>query len=523
MTDLLELVNTHNALVAGGLATGIYVVCSVLSFARSYHSASVSAVPGVPKVPSYFPVGGAWVLAMYDKIGALRKAQDWYGDKEHGIFYLQAATDNFLVPFHHESLKALFSATSHHFPPGRLQTDQNLRLMTFLAGSRSVLGQDGGEHEKWLQARRLMNRSFAPVATKALVPHMSRVHKRFRQFLSNRISKQPNRPIDLQALVSHMTFDVFGECALSHNFKALECHAAGGKSDVLRTFDSLVQGLNARTSWNIVLKPWLHLDYLWLPFPANRRLKALKKRLRDFMSGVIRERREVLARDPSAKFDDILQTMIDARDPESGVQYEELQLLGNMTALLAAGYETTSGALTFALYGIAAHPRVQKKIQEEVDALLSRDGDLDDNTFRELEYTRNVFKEALRMYVPAVAFPRVTDKDVTIGKFTFPKGTQLLVPVHDAMHHPHNFKDPDTFKPERFEEPVPTFAYLPFMHGLRTCVGQAFAEMSSVLFLATLCRSFELSVPSDYEFKVVAPGLTVRPQHDLRLLVKERI
>lgn len=35
-----------------------------------------------------------------------------------------------------------------------------------------------------------------------------------------------------------------------------------------------------------------------------------------------------------------------------------------------AGYETTSSALSFALYLLATHPDVQKKLQDEIDAAL---------------------------------------------------------------------------------------------------------------------------------------------------------
>ena len=34
------------------------------------------------------------------------------------------------------------------------------------------------------------------------------------------------------------------------------------------------------------------------------------------------------------------------------------------------GYETTSSTLAFALYSLATHPDIQKKLQEEIDVAL---------------------------------------------------------------------------------------------------------------------------------------------------------
>lgn len=48
----------------------------------------------------------------------------------------------------------------------------------------------------------------------------------------------------------------------------------------------------------------------------------------------------------------------------------DLEIVAQSVIFIFAGYETTSSALSFALYLLATHPDVQKKLQDEIDAAL---------------------------------------------------------------------------------------------------------------------------------------------------------
>jgi len=52
------------------------------------------------------------------------------------------------------------------------------------------------------------------------------------------------------------------------------------------------------------------------------------------------------------------------------------------------------------------------------------------------------------------------------------QGTQLMIPIYNAMVTSHNFEDPRAFKPERFEHATPFHGFLSFMRGPRTCIGK---------------------------------------------------
>ena len=43
------------------------------------------------------------------------------------------------------------------------------------------------------------------------------------------------------------------------------------------------------------------------------------------------------------------------------------EVVGNLLLFLLAGYETTSGSLSFILYNLAIHPDVQEQLAQEIE------------------------------------------------------------------------------------------------------------------------------------------------------------
>ncbi len=72
-------------------------------------------------------------------------------------------------------------------------------------------------------------------------------------------------------------------------------------------------------------------------------------------------------------------------------------------AMMPAGYETTSTAISYALYEIAHNPLVQQKLQEEVDMFgCNREPSFDD--LSSFPYAEAVFLEGMRLHPPVTPF-----------------------------------------------------------------------------------------------------------------------
>ena len=257
----------------------------------------------------------------------------------------------------------------------------------------------------------------------------------------------------------------------------------------------------------------------WVPTRRNLREKRALARLDRLLDSFIAAHRA--AREKPA---DLLSVLLAATDEESGSGMSDRQLHEEMMTLFLAGHETTAMALTWTWYLLAQHPDVEKKLVDEVSAVLQgRAPTVAD--LAQLPYTEMVVRESMRLYPPAPGFAREPIEDVRIGGYDVPRGSLISVSTYALHRDPRFFKDPERFVPERFaagwEERIPRYAFLPFGGGPRVCIGNGFAMMEARLILATLVQRWRLSLEPGQEI-VPMQLVTVRPKHGIRMRASVR-
>ncbi|MFF1823416.1 bifunctional cytochrome P450/NADPH--P450 reductase [Kribbella sp. NPDC058245] len=256
----------------------------------------------------------------------------------------------------------------------------------------------------------------------------------------------------------------------------------------------------------------------WIGPVLNRGADAQFAKDSEFMASVVDE--VVRARKDSGDTStgDLLGLMLNAPHPESGERLDEINIRNQVITFLIAGHETTSGALSFALYYLAKNPAVLQLAQAEVDALWGADTD-PQPTFEDigkLRYVRQILNEALRLWPTAGAFVREAVVDTTLGgKYPMRKG-QWLVVLAPALHRDPVWGDNvEAFDPSRFSpEQVkarPVHAFKPFGTGERACIGRQFALHEATLLLGLLIHRYRLRDDADYQLKV-KETLTLKPE-----------
>jgi cytochrome P450 len=85
--------------------------------------------------------------------------------------------------------------------------------------------------------------------------------------------------------------------------------------------------------------------------------------------------------------------------------------LSEVPTFFVAGHETTSTAVTWALYALSQAPDVQSKLREELRVAPSHPTM---NELNALPYLENVLREVLRLYAPVHNTVRVAMEDTTI-------------------------------------------------------------------------------------------------------------
>jgi cytochrome P450 len=194
-------------------------------------------------------------------------------------------------------------------------------------------------------------------------------------------------------------------------------------------------------------------------------------------------------------------------DPADG------EIRDQLATLIIGGHETTANLLSWVLFLLAKHPQVYEKLCEEIDQSLEGRFPTFEDT-RQLNYTRMVLKEALRLYPPAWTILRETTAEITVNNLQIPAKSSLIVSPYVIHRSPDSFEWPDEFIPERFAKsphPWDSFAYIPFGAGSRTCIGNTFAMMEATLILSMMAQRFTFHIPD---------GTVVQPEPSVSLRIK---
>ena len=227
------------------------------------------------------------------------------------------------------------------------------------------------------------------------------------------------------------------------------------------------------------------------PTPANRRIRVAQEQIYGVCDEIIARRRA-----SGVNSDDLVGRLVSARDGGEGLTDEEVR--DQVMIFLLAGQETTSIALTFALWLLGRHPDIQARVREEADRVLT-----DSPTAAEIKsltYAAMVVKEATRLFPPVPFIGRNSAEEDSVCGFALPAGAQIALSPWVIHRRADIFPNPHRFEPERFsadrEKSLHRYAWFPFGHGPRGCIGQHFAMLEAALALAYLVREFELVTPS---------------------------
>ncbi|MFD3522183.1 cytochrome P450 [Streptomyces sp. NPDC058653] len=241
-----------------------------------------------------------------------------------------------------------------------------------------------------------------------------------------------------------------------------------------------------RTALQRALLPISALERL--PTRRNRRVEAAGTALRSAVTDIIAEHRA----DPDA-YDDVVSLLLTARD-ETGATLPDDEILSEVTGLLAAGSETTAVVLAWLFHELGRDPDLERRLHEEVDAVLA-EGPLTADRVPRLVLTRRLVSETLRLYSPAWLVTRQAVSDVRLGEFTLPAGSDVIWSAYALHRDPGLFPDPLRFDPDRWlpDRPQPPKgAFIPFGSGKRMCMGDAFAWTEAIIITALVAHRWRL-------------------------------
>ena len=194
-----------------------------------------------------------------------------------------------------------------------------------------------------------------------------------------------------------------------------------------------------------------------------------------------------------------------------------------VVSLIAAGYDTTSAAVAWAVLELLRTPGVWEEAKAEVDERLG-DRVPEAEDLRAMPYTAAVVNEALRLHPPAVLSGRRASSSFEFAGHAIAEGSIVMFSPYVTQRMPEYWgDDAEEFRPQRWleGEPVP-FTFIPFGGAYRKCIGFALAMTEIQVVVVRLLQRTALRL-ADPSRTVRGMGLSAtRPEGGVEVVVDER-
>lgn len=254
----------------------------------------------------------------------------------------------------------------------------------------------------------------------------------------------------------------------------------------------------------------------WVPRFHSRKTKETARDIRDLIGRLTSERAKLIAAGTAP--DDLATKIMTTPDPETGRCFDTEEMIDQVAIFFLAGHETSASALAWALYLLALYPEWQDRVSQEAQSATFE-------SVSDLKISRDVFREALRLYPPVPMMVRQTTCPETFRARNVRKGSQIVLSPWHLHRHERLWERPDEFDPGRWQtengRTCQRSAYMPFSSGSRVCTGAGFAMVEGPLILSQLMRQFRIeTIPG--KTPVPVAHLTVRSKDGIWLRLSGR-
>ncbi|RMZ91535.1 hypothetical protein DV736_g1257, partial [Chaetothyriales sp. CBS 134916] len=385
-----------------------------------------------------------------------------------------------------------------------------------------ILFAEGDEHKH--QRRNLMP-AFSFRHIKQLYPlfwsKSIEMTTRISQYLASSPGPAPVA-VEIGSWASRATLDIIGVAGMGQDFNSL----AQPDSELNRAYQSLFAP-SGQTVLIAALQFFIPGFILRrLPIKRNGDLANAAHVARSTSAQLIEQKRLAMQSEKSLP-PDIISTAL-----SSGI-FTDRQLVDNMMTFLAAGHETTAAALTWCTYLLTLHPECQTRLRAEIHASIpDPTAPITHEIIDNMPYLHAVCNETLRFFAPVPLTIRDAAVDTSILGQPVRKGLKIIM-VPWATNLDTNLWGPDAdqFNPERWLAPgcagsggsSSNYAFLTFLHGPRSCIGQKFAVAEMACLVAALVGKFEIKIRDEDKNREieVKTGVTARPKNGLFVNLKE--
>ncbi|GGH18839.1 Cytochrome P450 [Cribrihabitans marinus] len=390
----------------------------------------------------------------------------------------------------------------------RASTDRFPKSDRIGEGLRPLLGNSVflSNGATWARQRRIIDPAFEG----GRLRHSHDAMRAAAEACAARLAGKVGEAVEIEQVTSHATADVIFRTLFS---VPIEHEIAAQVFDRFRAHQRAQPILN--------LAAFVPLPR-WMPRFHSRATRRSAGEIRALIRRLTADRQAEIAAGTAP--DDLATKIMTTADPETGARFETSEMVDQVAIFFLAGHETSASALAWALYLLALYPDWQDRLAAEAaEAAAAQEEGI--AGLSHLRMTRDVFREALRLYPPVPMMVREATRPERFRGRDVPRGAQIVLSPWHLHRHERLWDRPDAFDPARWQtengRQCQREAFIPFSAGKRVCPGAGFAMAEAVLILSTLLRRYRFE-PVPGRAPVPVAHLTVRARDGIWLRVVER-
>ncbi|MEM9551580.1 MAG: cytochrome P450, partial [Pseudomonadota bacterium] len=161
----------------------------------------------------------------------------------------------------------------------------------------------------------------------------------------------------------------------------------------------------------------------WMPRFFARRTRHTAREIRGLIRRLTEERQRAIAAGTAPN--DLATKIMTTADPVTGNRFDAEEMVDQVAIFFLAGHETSASALAWTLYLMALYPDWQKRVAAEATQALTDASGFE--VMSQLRISRDVFREALRLYPPVPMMVRQATCSEEFRNREVPMGSQLVL------------------------------------------------------------------------------------------------
>lgn len=230
--------------------------------------------------------------------------------------------------------------------------------------------------QKWRNLRVKLTPTFTSGKMKTMYPIIVKISEELVKTLTKEC--EIGEPIDVKDISARFTTDVIGNCAFG-----IECNSLKDPNTEFRVYGKRIANLTQKE---------LIINFLAFLFPSMAKFlgtRIVPKSVSDFFWNVIKTTVEYRTKN-GVRRNDALQLLMDMMKQEGNSSEDSLtfsELAAQAFVFFAAGFETSSTLMSFALIELAANQEIQDKLREEINSVLGgSSGELSYEAIHDMRY-----------------------------------------------------------------------------------------------------------------------------------------